>query len=591
VKIKNALIITTLLFIIGTIGTVRVSSEDKCAKISDLDDRAKCYEEQINKKEDEYASTSKKLTDIQGKRDSIKQKLGNLSSQLGVTQAQIDDLSGEINDVRKELSEIQASIDDRKAKLDKKTLLRNKIVRNYVKLSMDSSVDMFLMDNGFEFAAMSSAFSKAISNETKKIIEGLNFEISNFETDKKKAEDIKGELESDFNDLTALKNRLAAEKSQKQNEDQNLAKEENSTKGKLSNLSKEISELSSKQQEILNQKGGDSTGSVGDYESPKASTPEPSFKPAFAAFSYGAYTHYKGMSQYGAQGRAKGGQSYTDILKFYYKTGTEDKDIGNICVEGYGKMSMQKYLYGLAEMPSDWEDNALRAQAVAGRSYAYRYVKQGKCICTSQSCQVFLKSKSDNPPSKWKKAVDDTDKEILKGDVVAYYSSTTGGYIDNIGWDIKSKWPNDAWEKIAGSPWFYKSWYTKSYNNTDSCGRGNPWLTEKEMADIVNSYVVWNDGSSGDRDNISPVTTKCWGGDPYSIDEMKEKADKYGTGYSRVTSVDVDISNGGYTSKVTLGTDKGTITIDGQTFKTVFNLRAPGYISIKSRLFDMEKRN
>jgi peptidoglycan hydrolase-like amidase len=616
VKIKNALIITTFSSILILTSNLTVKSEDKCAKISDLDERAQCYKAQIDKKEDEYESTSKKLSDIQNKRNSINQKLGALSSQLNVTQAQVDDLAGEIKDVQKELASIQASIDDRRGKLDKKTLLRNKIVRNYVKLTLDSSVDMFLMDNGFEFASMSSAFSKAVSSETKKIIEGLNFEISNFEADKKQAEDIKGELESDFNDLTSLVNKLALEKSQKLNEEKNLAKEENTTKGKLANLSKEISELSSKQQEILDQKSGNSTGSVGDYESPRATVPQPDFGPAFAAFSYGAYTHYNGMSQFGAYGRSQKGQSYEDILNFYYKVGTSNikKDTENkINVQGFGEMSYKTYLYGIAEMPSDWGDNkgmeALKAQAVAARSYAN---KASKPICTTESCQVFsickstgykdlAKTKTDPACKKqfdasknWRNAVDETSGKILNNPKTAQYSSTTGGYINNVGWDTKSggKWPGDAYEKLAGSPWFYWAWFSQLPRfDSDKCGRKHPWLTEKEMADILNSYVVWNDGSSGDRDNISPVTKSCWGGDPYSLDEMKEKADKYGTGYSKVTSVDVDISNGGYTSKVTLGTDKGTVSIDGQTFKTVFNLRAPGYISIKSRLFDLEKRN
>jgi hypothetical protein len=204
---------------------------------------------------------------------------------------------------------------------------------------------------------------------------------------------------------------------------------------------------------------------------------------------------------------------------------------------------------------------------------------------------VFLKSKSDNPPSKWKQAVDATSGKLLKDPTTSQYSSTTGGYINNIGWDVKGDWPGDAYEKKAGSPWFYKAWYTKSYNDSASCGHAHPWLTEKEMADILNAYVVWSKGSSSDKSHITPVTTSCWGGDPYSIDKMASTADKYGTSYSKVTSVDVTISNGGYTSDVKFQTDQGSVTISGANFKTVYNLRAPGYISIKSKLFDLETRN
>ena len=298
------------------------------------------------------------------------------------------------------------------------------------------------------------------------------------------------------------------------------------------------------------------------------------------------------MSQYGAKGRAASGKDYKEILKFYYKVDVTEKwdsdEDENINVQGYGEMSYSEYLYGIAEMPSDWPEDALKAQAIAARTYAYR---AGKPICTTESCQVFLKSKSDNPPSRWKKAVDDTSGKILKDPKTSQYSSTTGGYINNVGWDVAGSWPGDAYEKKAGSPWFYRAWYTKGYSGSDSCGHSHPWLSEEEMADILNSWVVWRKGSSSDKKHISPRTTGCWGGDPYSLDEMASKADDLDENYSSVSSVDVDISNAGYTTQVKLSTNRGTVTISGEEFKTVFNLRAPGYISIKSRLFDLEKRN
>ena len=72
---------------------------------------------------------------------------------------------------------------------------------------------------------------------------------------------------------------------------------------------------------------------------------------------------------------------------------------------------------------------------------------------------------------------------------------------------------------------------------------------------------------------------------------MRDKANKYGKSYEEVYGIDVDISNGGYTSEVTLQTNEGSVSIDGPTFKTVFNLRAPSYVAIRSRLFDFEKED
>jgi peptidoglycan hydrolase-like amidase len=445
--------------------------------------------------------------------------------------------------------------------------------------------------NGFELAALTGAFNASMTQEVVRIISGLNAEIQSFENDKAAAESLKNGLQSDQDKLAAIKATLAEKKNQTQSDLNNVASQEQATRNKLADLSQQISDLNAKQQAILNEKNGNENGSVGDYEQPGTSLPSAPFSPAFAAMSYGAYTHYNGMSQYGAKGRADAGQSYKSILKFYYGTSTTTKsglDKSSISVQGYGSMSYQYYLYGIAEMPSTWPIEALKAQAVAARTFAY---KSGKPICTTESCQVFSKSKADGVKNgqypNWKKAVDNTKDQILSGSVSAQYSSTTGGYINNIGWDVKSKWPNDAYEKLAGSPWFYRGWYTTE-DGSSNCGRKYPWMSSKEMADILNSWVVWDNGTNSDAAHISPVTTSCWGGDPYSMDEMASKADKYGDKYSSVSSIDVTIGNNGQTTKVTLKTNQGTVSIDGDTFKTVFNLRAPGYVSIKSRLYDFE---
>lgn len=558
-------------------------ADDKCKKISDLDDRLECYEEEEEEARDDLEETRKK-------QEEVTSKINSYLNDLSVTQAQLTDLQNEINSVRLQIEQINENLQIREERLDESNHLRNKIVKAYYQSGKLSEIEMFLSRDfdlsGFSFSTLVYMFDKTLADQTLSLIESLNNEILMFEANKKESESLKADLEVNQQNLIALKADLDAKRAEAQEKEQELEEE-------ISSLQDKIAELSSKQQAIISQKAGE--GIISGYEPAEYKLPDPPFSPAFAAMSYGGYTHYKGMSQYGARGRANDGKSYKDIIKFYYGEGVDKKDSfpDEICVEGYGEMSFQKYLYGLAEMPSDWPDDALKAQAIAGRSYAYRRTKGGGCICTTQSCQVFLKSKSDSPPSKWKDAVDDTKDMIIGGSLDAsgygWYSSTTGGYIDNVGWDRDGKWPQDAYEKKAKSPWFYKAWYTETYNDGSSkCGRDTPWLKESEMADILNAWRVWRKGSSSEKDHISPVTTNCWGGDPYSHDEMKEKAGKYGDSYSSVSSVRADISDNGYTYQITFGTNKGNVTIPGEEFKTVFNLRAPGYVSLRSRLFDIE---
>jgi peptidoglycan hydrolase-like amidase len=306
------------------------------------------------------------------------------------------------------------------------------------------------------------------------------------------------------------------------------------------------------------------------------------------------------MSQYGARGRAEAGQSANDILSAYYGKTPVGKDTGgDIAVDGYGSMNFEdKYLMGIAEMPSSWNSEALKAQAIAARTYAYRYKTEGRSICATESCQVFSKSKSDNPPAEWESAVRDTRGQVVE-DVVTYYSSTAGSYLtyprgfwDTTDGNGGEGFASRAWESKAGSPWFYSSWYTQTYRSGSStCGRDKPWLSSEKMADILNAWLVL---SKGGDDRIMPVTiNECSiggvSGNPYSLGELRDKANSVGGAFTSVTSASVVYANSGETASVTFGTNKGSVTISGSEFKKAFNLRAPGYIAILSSLFNIEK--
>jgi hypothetical protein len=113
------------------------------------------------------------------------------------------------------------------------------------------------------------------------------------------------------------------------------------------------------------------------------------------------------------------------------------------------------------------------------------------------------------------------------------------------------------------------------------------------MADLINAAtVLFKGGSSEETGRITPVTTSCWGGNPYSIDELRSVSGKYGGGATNATGVTVSQGNGS-TSEVVFQTDKGEIRFNGADFKTAFNLRAPGYLSIPQSgfaFYNIEKK-
>jgi hypothetical protein len=102
------------------------------------------------------------------------------------------------------------------------------------------------------------------------------------------------------------------------------------------------------------------------------------------------------------------------------------------------------------------------------------------------------------------------------------------------------------------------------------------------MADILNAWKVLYQGG-GDSGRVSPEGD-CWGGNPYSKGDLAAIG-----GYSSVSGVSVIYSNSGSTQTVSFSTNKGSVGISGEELKRAFNLRAPGYVGIKSSLFNIEK--
>jgi peptidoglycan hydrolase-like amidase len=470
------------------------------------------------------------------------------------------------------------------------SLLSVKMREFYKRLRSQSTLTMVLSAAGSGSLGRELAYRSQVNDQDKQLIVELSKEIIQIEQDKVNLEKENKRLATLQVDLDAQADKLRATVTE--------------AKTYQASLSSKIAQLSSLQKSVLSEKQETFQTTVGDV--PLADDPNsrpdynPGFSPAFAVFSFGA-PHFKGMSQYGAYGRAKAGHSAEEILRAYYGGIEIKKDYSTdiqINVSGFGKVDIETYAKRIYEMPNSWGDNggfeALKAQAVAARSYALAYTNNGVgTICATESCQVY---KNANKGGKWEEAVNATRGWVLIAGgkpFSAWYASTSGGYqqsYSNNGhstpgfWDTPSGrggWTGQAFEKQAGSPWFYKGWYKS--RSGDACGRSHPWLTAEEMADIVNAWVVLFKGG-GDSSRVTPIGS-CWGGNPYSLSDLQGVG-----GYNKVTGVSVTYSDGGWTSSVRLETNKGTVEISGADFKKAFNLRAPGRVAVKSGLFNIEKK-
>jgi SpoIID/LytB domain protein len=514
-----------------------------------------------------------------------------LEKELANIKARVATIKRELAAAELETKHLEGDIEARELQLDAQFQYLTARVRSYYKLSRQFSPLVTFLS-----APSAAGLTKQ-----------LNYRVTAVDQDKnvilRTTKDLL-KLESDKKALDARKTKMALLRIQFEGSASFFDKEITKAKDYQQQLAGKIAELSKRQQEILSAKSGTFQTTVGDVPmaDDAASRPDynPGFSPAFAAFSFGA-PHYKGMSQYGALGRAKAGQNVEEILRAYYGNVEIKKDYDTniqIRVDGVGTYSLEEYAKRLYEVPNSWGDDggmaALRAQAVAARSYALARTNNGaSSICATEACQVV---KSSPKGGNWEQAVNDTKGWVLVSGgqpFSAWYASTSGGYQMSYSaqghttpglWDTpsgRSGWTAQAWEKQAGSPWFYKGWYKD--RGGDKCGRNHPWLNSGEMADILNAWSLLFNGG-GDSSRITPIGS-CWGGNPYSLDELKSMG-----GYSSVSGVSVTYADNGVTANVRFDTNKGSVTINGADFKKAFNLRASGKISIKSGLYNIEKK-
>ncbi len=540
---------------------------------------------------DDYDQITKELEDTKHLLDMSVSATNTNEQQMRSLNAKIADIRSRVGALEEDLAQKSREIEEGDANFAQtEKVLTSKIAAHYKNLmTRKLTLIQTLLSSRLNNVIDAAVYQQLTVEKDQKHIVRVALQIKDLET-------AQALLKRHKEQLQGIKEELARQSSF-------LAGEVASAKAYQQNLSKKIAELSARQQSIIAARSAQVSASVGgddlEYDDLNASRDyTPGFSPAFAVFSIGAYTHRNGMSQYGAKGRADAGQSAEQLLAFYYPGATLNKNYtipATIDVEGYGTRNFEdEYMKRIYEMPNSFPKEALKAQAVAARTYAIRH---GGSICPTESCQVY---KDQNKGGAWEEAVNETRGWVLEGGPSAQYSSTTGGYTTSGGWDTTDGQANNfienAWERKAKSPWFYKAWYRVNYSNSsDSCGRSSPWLTQEEFADILNAWLVRSKGSSDEVGRIVPVTiNNCniggSGGNPYSMSDLAQIADNYGGRFSSILGASVSYTSNGTTGQVNIETNKGTISISGGEFKQIFNLRAPGYISIRNVLFNVEKK-
>jgi peptidoglycan hydrolase-like amidase/predicted nucleic acid-binding Zn-ribbon protein len=578
-------------------------------EISDLENQLQDTQDEIEEKESLLSDIQDKINSISSSNYSVSQKIALINDEISALQEIIDEKDAEIESKLKEIDDKQTDLANKKVSLDE--------ISSELYMESRYGVSHFFLSNSYWDDFVENLFvKKNLISFLLDEIEKVNSEFTNLADSKEALENEKEELDAEKAELDDSYKLLADEKAKLQNELQQQYSNQALVTRSINGLKTEMSDL--QYQLLVVRQGGtnvnpSSVPSGGDYwgslEGFKASAPSG----YFGVFSIGAYTNRNGLSQWGAKARAENGQSYTEILNDYYPSadlGNFNTDNISVTVKFCDKDSsgntvcdrcinerkvtytFDEYLYRLGEMPESWNINALKAQAIAARTYALNDTNYGSNAVRGDECGQAIASEKTGA---WKTAVDSTNGVVLKksGSVFSsQYSALHGGWVNGV-WDVKSgsgDWMSRAWDTLTTNGqfgtyyWFYKAWYRTGYTvgsavSASSCYR-KPWLSPEELADIVNAAQVLK--SSGGDSRVVPIYDSCnTSGNPYSYSELRNLASK---GAKSVSTVVTSSSNGS-TQTVTFYTDAGVVSMSGAEFKTAFNLRAPGRLRIPQNGF------
>ncbi|WKZ30707.1 MAG: SpoIID/LytB domain-containing protein [Candidatus Dojkabacteria bacterium] len=606
-NIKNALFVlmilcTTGLALFWVDSTLRTPVRSQSAE--DLEEELELTQEQLAEQNRILEQARSQISRITSSSRSVSQKIADL-------EAVIADLEADIKDTQAQITTKEESIKTKQGELEIKVDSAKEITGQLYRGSRSSLLELIMAQTKSNDLLRALAYRKYVFRAHADQMASLNKEIESLEAEKAALDQEKANLESQNIALDESRQALNAERSNLQAQLNAQRSASNQAQSQINTLNGQITQL---QQQILIARSGafippiDSTPIGADYPGTAAGFRELAPSGSYAVFSFGAYTHRNGMSQWGAKARDDAGQNFNQILSAYYPgttirtgtvniNGTIENLTANITVTGHGTMPFEaQYLLGIREITGAWNNssdiNVLKAQAIAARTYAIRRTTNGRtAICATESCQVYSPNQFGGT---WTQAVQETAGMILTDGngvpVSTQYAAVHGGYGTGVGWDTtdgsgSGDWMSRAYDRISGVSWFYKAWYRQGYSSSgESCGRYS-WLNQEEMADILNAWLVMNNqGVVGNPDlnRIIPVTISTCpigvGGNPYSMAELRSYLSAPVTSISGLPGI--IFTGSGNTSSVVFSTNRGTVVIPGSEFKTIFNTRAPGHLRL-----------
>lgn len=222
-------------------------------------------------------------------------------------------------------------------------------------------------------------------------------------------------------------------------------------------------------------------------------------------------------------------------------------------------IGMQQYLYGLGEVPSSWPAEALKAQAVAARTYGLEKVlrlgqNRPGCGCAlyrtvSDQNYIGFEKEAGSGGDRWVAAVNDTNEQTIThsgNPIQAFYSSSSGGHTENS-------------ENVFVEALPYLRGVPDPYDSASGTNSLHTWKRDFSRADLEQWLNASSSTSVGTLDRVEFVP-------PFGVS-------------GRVIR-QLDDSRGG----VRIVGSSGTKRVSGDTFRSVVNRGSGSATSLPSSL-------
>lgn len=574
-------------------------------EVEDLEKDLEETREQIRASEQELARLQEELENAQAAQGHYQGALDSYSYELYLTRLDLGEVELSLAQKEEEVSYTESLI--KEAELEaryKEALLRQAVRESYIETSRSKLSRIVFVRHAY--VSHLSAYMGAVRDSYKSLLDSIVATLHTLDERKGELALQKEELAVAQDALAMQKDALAAQVVQTQQQIQTIQLVQQDLSQTLAGVTTELASLTQKEREILEAKAAAALASntVGNEATTwTAIDADPPVGGLYFSFWTYGYPHQVGMSQYGALGRSRDGQTAEQILMAYFaevSVGIPDEITDTITVStssGDITLGLEEYLYGLGEMPSCWGTadyggfEALKAQVIASRSYALNYTNNGASpICSDQGCQVYVgESKIAGACGEiWKQAVDETKGlAVLHGGapIPAWYSISAGGFtrssLDAWGGarpfaqavvDVDSVGRAYDGPDLGESPWYHKAW-------------GNePWLSGTQVADLVNATLL----PEAYADHLPSESN---GG--FSAEQVRDALVSEGIQpFANVTEISVVGANESATKTLHVSGDSGNVVdVSAQDFRFVYNVRSPGTNAIWTQRFDVIANN